>query len=902
MKIELKALIERLNPLCRRALERAAELCVSQTNYNVEVEHLFRALVDLRESDLHVVLRHFGVDEARLQAELTAGIDTFRRGNARTPAFSPDVVRLLEAAWGVSSLQLGADRIRSGALLMAAVATPTLRGNLEETAPSLASINRESLEEALGELLKYSPEAVNGLATPPGSIGAARRGPEGEGGPAPAPPRPAPDGGSALERYTVDLTSLARVGGIDPITGRDDEIRQIVDILMRRRQNNPILTGEPGVGKTAIVEGFAMRVAAHDVPEPLREASVRALDLGLLQAGAGIKGEFEHRLKSVIEEVKASLTPVILFIDEAHTIIGAGGPEGQGDAANLLKPALARGELRTIAATTWSEYKKYVEKDPALARRFQVIKVDEPDEDATRRMLRGMVGHLERHHGVRILEEAIRDAVELSHRHISGRQLPDKAVSVLDTACARVAIGRGSPPVQVDDASREAAQYEVEMAVLEREQRAGADHEERMKHLTRGLARAKLRRQELEARWKKELALIEEMDRIHGLLDGSVRQDAEGETPSQQDLQRRLVELGTELEEVQGDDPLVPVCVDGAVVASVISGWTGIPVGRMVKNEIRTVLGLRRRLEERIIGQPEALDSLCRRVGTSSAGLEDPRKPTGVFLFVGPSGVGKTETARALADFLYGGERNMVSVNMSEYQEAHTVSSLKGAPPGYVGFGTGGVLTEAVRRRPYSVVLLDEVEKAHQDVIELFYQVFDRGEMEDGEGQLIDFRHTLIILTSNVGGDAIADLVRRSKERPDAEALVEAIRPELRSYFPAALLGRLVIVPFYPLGDGEITEIVELKLAEIQKRVWEKHLTDLTHDPDVVRAVAERCTEVDSGARNIDSILSDTMLPELSTKILEYMAEGQPLNSIRVGLADDGRFRYDLSFKEIAAS
>ncbi len=897
MRIELKALIEKLNPLCRRALERAAELCVSQTNYNVEVEHLFKALLDLRESDLHVILRHFGVGEAHVQSELTAGIDRFKRGNSRTPAFSQDLVRLLEAAWSVSSLQLDSSRVRSGAFLMAALATPTLRGALQETAPSLAGINRESLEESLGELVAHSPEAGEaGASGAPAST--RRRGEEGKTGDGVAAPS-APGSESALDRFTVDLTSLARMGGIDPITGRDDEIRQIVDILMRRRQNNPILTGEPGVGKTAIVEGFAMRVAARDVPEALQDATIRALDLGLLQAGAGIKGEFEHRLKSVIEEVKASVAPVILFIDEAHTIIGAGAPQGQGDAANLLKPALARGELRTIAATTWSEYKRYVEKDPALARRFQVIKVEEPDVEETRRMLRGMVGHLERHHGVRILEDAIRDAAELSHRHISGRKLPDKAVSVLDTACARVAIGRGSPPVQLEDAIREAVQCEVELGVLEREQRAGADHEERIKHLTRAMARAKLRRQEIEVRWKKESAVIEQMDRIQGILDGTIRAEADEES-DEAALQKRLVELGSELEEIQGDDPLVPVCVDGGVVAAVISGWTGIPVGKMVKNEIRTVLSLRRRMEERIVGQPEALESLCRRVGTSSAGLEDPNKPTGVFLFVGPSGIGKTETARALADFLYGGERNMVTVNMSEYHEAHTVSSLKGAPPGYVGFGTGGVLTEAVRRRPYSVVLLDEVEKAHPDVMELFYQVFDRGQMEDGEGQLIDFRHTLIILTSNVAGDTISELVRRSSERPSAEAVVEAIRPELRSYFPAALLGRLITVPFFPLGDEEIMEIVEMKLGEIQRRVWEKHLTELTHDAAVVRAVADRCTEVDSGARNIDSILSGTMLPELSTKILEHMAEGRGLSSIRVGLADDGHFAYELGDGEIA--
>jgi type VI secretion system protein VasG len=903
MKVELKALIEKLNPLCRKALEKAADLCVRQTNYNVEVEHLFRAILDMGESDLHLGLRHFRIDQAKLEAELTKGIDSFPRGNSRTPAFSPNLLRLMERAWSVSSLHFDAVRVRSGGLLLAALGDPTIRGSLQDTAPSLAGINLESAEEALGELVRYSPESEGGAATP--LTGAA------EASAPSAPAAAAPSlSDNALDRFTVDLTSLARVGGVDPITGRDEEIRQIVDILMRRRQNNPILTGEPGVGKTAIVEGFAMRVAAGDVPAPLKNATVRTLDLGLLQAGAGVKGEFEQRLKSVIEEVKASVSPVILFIDEAHTIIGAGGAEGQGDAANLLKPALARGELRTIAATTWSEYKRYVEKDSALARRFQVIKVHEPDEDTACRMLRGMVRYLERHHGVRVLEEAVQDAVELSHRHIPGRKLPDKAVSVLDTACARVAIGKGSPPVQLDDAIREASQFEVELEVLEREQRSGTDHTDRVNHLKLGLARAKLTRNELEERWKKETGIAEEIDRVHAILDGRSTPSRPGEADADvlepmddaDALRARLVGLNERLAEIQGDDPLVPTCVHSGVVASVISGWTGIPVGRMVSNEIRTVLSLERRLQDRIIGQPEAIESLCRRIGTSSAGLKDPNKPTGVFLLVGPSGVGKTETARALADLLYGGERNMISVNMSEYQEAHTVSSLKGAPPGYVGFGTGGVLTEAVRRRPYSVVLLDEVEKAHADVIELFYQVFDRGQMEDGEGQLIDFKHTVIILTSNVGGDSISRMVREAPTRPTGDEILEAIRPELRSYFPAAFLGRLVTVPFFPLGDSEIVEIIELQLAEIQKRLWEGYHADLTYDPDVVRAVAQRCTEVDSGARNIDSILTDTMLPELSIHVLEHMADGRPLDSIRVRLDDGGGFAYELGTGEVAVS
>ena len=578
--------------------------------------------------------------------------------------------------------------------------------------------------------------------------------------------------------------------------------------------------------------------------------------------------------------------------------------------ANLLKPALSRGELRTVAATTWSEYKKYVEKDPALARRFQVIKVDEPSEQVAREMLMAVVGHLERHHGVRVLEEAVRDAVELSHRHISDRQLPDKAVSVLDTACARVAIGKSAPPVQLEDAIREAEQITLELRVLEREQRSGTEHGDRIENLKRALERAQQTEEKFRARWSEERSLVEEIDETHAMLDGGSRSEDDGDDAEDgsedvaEDLTtvtERLAELIARLEEAQGEDPLVPTCVNSSVVASVISGWTGIPVGKMVKNEIRTVISLRSRMEDRVIGQPEALESLCRRIGTSSANLEDPNKPTGVFLLVGPSGVGKTETARTLAEFLYGGERNLVSVNMSEYQEAHTVSSLKGAPPGYVGFGTGGVLTEAVRRRPYSVVLLDEVEKAHSDVMELFYQVFDRGQMEDGEGQMIDFRHTLILRTSNVGADTIAEACRQSEQRPTPEELIELLGPGLRSYFPASLLGRLVTVPYYPLGDQEIVDIIELKLAEIQKRVWEQHHADLTYEPGIVRIIADRCTEVDTGARNIDYILSDSMLPELSVRVLQQMAERCPLTAVHVRLSDNGRFEYDLDTQDAQA-
>jgi type VI secretion system protein VasG len=890
MKVDLKTLISKLNPICRKALEGGAERCVRQTNYDVEVEHILLALLDLPESDLRLVLRQYDGVPEHLHAELTRSIDGFKRGNTRTPAFSPAIPRLLERAWGIASLRLHETEVRSGALLLAVLQDLGIRSQLQENVPSLARLSAETLDAELPRLLQYSTE------------GAGHRGVSGGASERPlaarAPTSGHPAGGSqahsasplaqgALTQFTVDLTEEARQGRIDAIRGRDAEIRQIIDILLRRRQNNPILTGAPGVGKTAVVEGFALAVAQGKVPPVLQSAAVRSLDLGLLQAGAGVKGEFEHRLKSVIEEVKASPVPIILFIDEAHTIIGAGGAEGQGDAANLLKPALARGELRTIAATTWSEYKKYVEKDPALARRFQVIKVEEPDEETAIAMIQGVLGQLESHHGVRILDEAVRDAVELSHRYISGRQLPDKAVSVLDTACARVAIGQSSPPGPVSDARRQVEQLELELLILEREALAGAEQEDRRRQLRKSIARARQRATALEEQWETERLLVEGMLRLRSALEGGTSDDPEH-------TQAEFARLEREWLEVQGPEPLVPLQVDGRIVASVISDWTGIPAGKMVKDEVRTVLQLQPRLESRIIGQREAMAAVSRRIGTSSARLEDPEKPTGVFMLVGPSGVGKTETALTLSDFLYGGERNMITVNMSEYQEAHTVSSLKGAPPGYVGFGRGGVLTEAVRRRPYSVILLDEIEKAHPDVIELFYQVFDRGMMEDGEGQLIDFKHSLILLTSNVGSDLITHACRGG-HRPDPEALVDLVRPELLRHFPAAFLGRLVVIPYYSLGDAELREIVELRLAKIQRRLWERHRAEMTYDPGVVEMIAARCTEVDTGARNIDHIISGTMLPELSVHLLENLARETPIASLHVMAGEHGGFEYSIA-------
>jgi type VI secretion system protein VasG len=694
------------------------------------------------------------------------------------------------------------------------------------------------------------------------------------------------------------------------VLGRDLETRQIVDILTRRRQNNPILTGEAGVGKTAVVEGFALRVAAGDVPPPLRGVSIRTLDLGLLQAGAGVKGEFENRLKSVIAEVKASPQPIILFVDEAHTLIGAGGQAGQGDAANLLKPALARGELRTIAATTWSEYKKYFEKDAALARRFQVVKVEEPGERNALVMMRGLVQTLEKHHKVRILDEAVEAAVRLSHRYISGRQLPDKSVSVLDTASARVALSQSATPPAIEGCNRQIAQLETEARVLEREHATGGNHAERLAAIANQKQTAQAQLDALQARLAKERTAIQTVVDLRNKIEEIVAQPAASAasvsspagaagdgvaagnlTSLRSDLDRAMGDLA----QLQGEEPLIQSWVDSQSVAEVISGWTGIPVGKMVKDEIKTVLNLKDLLEQRVIGQPHSLDAIAQRIRTSRAGLDDPSRPIGVFLLVGPSGVGKTETALALADILYGGERNMAIINMSEYQEPHSVSGLKGSPPGYVGYGEGGVLTEAVRRKPYSVVLLDEMEKAHSDVMELFYQVFDKGMMEDGEGREVDFKNTVILMTSNAASDMMMKLCADPETRPEPEALAQAIAPELRKIFKPALLGRLIVVPYYPISDSALRTIIELKLGKIRRRLLETHHVPFTYSDDLVTEVSKRCTEVESGARNVDHILTGTLLPAISSELLTRMAEGLKLTSVNVGVDEKGAFQYEIN-------
>jgi len=882
----------KVNQTTRDALEAAVGLCVSRTNYEVEVEHYVMKLLDETDSDLQHILRHFDVDKSRLAADLTRSLDRLKRGNGRGPAMSQMLIHMLTEAWLLGSVDYGAGQIRSAFTLMALYSNEDLSRVIRDVSKELQKIQADALRKDLLQIVAGSHEdSITAAAEEPGAASAGSGQPRAAGGKTPN-----------LDQYTVNLSERAKGGKIDPVLGRDFEIRQVVDILTRRRQNNPILTGEAGVGKTAVVEGFALRIAHGDVPPVLQNVTLRTLDLALLQAGAGVKGEFENRLKGLIEEVKASPTPIILFIDEAHTMIGAGGQAGQNDAANLLKPALARGELRTIAATTWSEYKKYFEKDAALARRFQVVKVEEPTEEKCRIMLRGLVPMLEQHHNVRILDEGLAAAVKLSHRYLPDRQLPDKAVSVLDTACARLALGQNAIPPAIEDATRTIDDLAVQTRVLERESALGADHSERLGQIAQERAETEGRLTVLRGRWEKERDLVTRIREVRSQLEsaGAPAQAAsDGQAAAVQPavdlapLRQELAKLNGELEAVQGETPLIRVCVDAQIVGDVISAWTGIPVGKMLKDEIATVMALDNQLGQRVIGQSHALAGISERIRTARASLEDPNKPVGVFMLVGPSGVGKTETALALSDLLYGGERNLITINMSEFQEAHTVSTLKGSPPGYVGYGEGGVLTEAVRRRPYSVVLLDEVEKAHPDVLELFFQVFDKGMMEDGEGREIDFKNTIIILTSNAGTDTLMKLTADPETMPSADGLVKALKPELNKIFKPAFLGRMVIIPYFPIRDETMKKIILLKLAKIQRRLFENHRIRLTYDDPLVEEVARRCTEVESGARNVDNILTNTLLPEISRRILGGMVERQRLDAIHVTTGPDGAFAYN---------
>jgi type VI secretion system protein VasG len=878
MSLNLKSLIGKMNNTTRSALEAAAGSCLARTNYDVEVEHFLMKLLESQGSDFALILQHYGVDRSRLTNELQRSLDRLKSGNARTPAISPTVLKMLTEAWVLATIDYGASEIRSGFALLALLSNSELARLVHDVSKELQLIPAEALSKDFYTLVEASSEQKT---TAPSGVAGGKASPA--AGNATATPH--------LDQYTQNLTATAKAGKIDPVLGRDPEIRQVIDILMRRRQNNPILTGEAGVGKTAVVEGFALRLAAGDVPQVLRNVQLHSLDLALLQAGAGVKGEFENRLKGLINEVKSSAHPIILFIDEAHTMIGAGGQAGQNDAANLLKPALARGELRTIAATTWSEYKKFFEKDAALARRFQVVKVEEPTEELCCTMLRGIVSALEKHHDLRILDEAVRGTVRLSHRYLAGRQLPDKAVSVLDTACARLSLGQNTTPPALEDTHRQIDDLETQKRILEREALVGADHAERIRAIDQGLADRRNQLETLTAQWEKESALVRRIRERRGELELAAGDGKNGAGGSESGT-AALAALEAELAQVQGKHPMMRVCVDEQIVGEVISAWTGIPVGKMVKDEIGAVLQLDQQLKRRVIGQDHALAAIAQRIVTSRANLEDPGKPVGVFMLVGPSGVGKTETALALSDLLYGGERNLITINMSEFQEAHTVSTLKGSPPGYVGYGEGGVLTEAVRRRPYSVVLLDEVEKAHMDVLELFYQVFDKGHMEDGEGRTIDFKNTILILTSNAATDTLMKLTADPETMPESEALATAIKPELNKIFKPAFLGRMLIVPYLPIRDEALKQIIRLKIGKIQRRLQETHGIVFEFDERLLDEIARRCTEVESGARNVDNILSNTLLPELSRQLLGRMAEEQQTERVLVELSPDGNFQY----------
>ncbi len=864
MSIQLKTLIGKLNGACRTAATRAANIAIGMGHGEVDVEHLLLALLEQPDCDLVAIARRSEISTTALEADLRRELAGVRSASARVPVFARRLQLMLEHAWLIASLALPQpDQVRSSHLLLALLTEPELSQQAARISGLFARFPVDGLKHRMEKYVAGSAEATVPLAADA----------------APLQPAAQP---AALAQYTVNLCQLAREGKLDPVIGRAAEVRQLMDILLRRRQNNPILTGEAGVGKTAVVEGLALRIAAGEVPPPLRNVALHALDLALLQAGASVRGEFEARLKNVIDEVRRSPHPIVLFIDEAHTMIGAGGTAGQGDAANLLKPALARGELRTIAATTWSEYKRYFEKDAALARRFQVVKVDEPDEETAAAMLRAMVPLMERHFGVRVRDDAVTAAVRLAHRYINSRQLPDKAVGVLDTACARVALGQCAAPALLEDAACQIERLSARIASLERDAATGAGG------AAAGAAPSPLpvlrdERGSLQA-WHAELAARHERERELCSRVLALRQegDAQAAASAQQ-----------ELHALQREAPMVPLEVDQHVVAGVVAAWTGIPVGRMLRDEIRTVQQLKPALESRILGQPYAVDTIVQRMRTARAGLDDPRKPKGVFLLTGPSGVGKTETALALADLLYGGERKLVTINMSEYQEPHSVAGLKGSPPGYVGYGEGGVLTEAVRRCPYCVVLLDEADKAHPDVLELFYQVFDRGTLEDAEGQAVDFSNTVIVLTSNLGSGAImqACLGRGDAPLPSPEELDALLRPQLVRHFKPAFLGRLQVVPYYPISDEALAQVIAQKLGRIGQRIGEHHHAEFCWDDALVQAVLARCTETDSGARNIDNILHGSLLPSVADVLLARMADGAPVSKVKAGVTRQGQFR-----------
>ncbi len=874
MDISRQALFGRLNPTLFKAIESATAFCKLRGNPYVELVHWLHQLLQAADGDMQRLLRHAGADLQVLESDLARALSALPAGATSISDFSFQIESAVERAWVYATLAFADDRVRGAYLLTALLKTPELRRTVLGISPQFAKVRADDLVETIPALVAQSAESTEAAydrsdlaPAVPGEANKAMS--------------PGASGKSALAQYCRDLTEDARAGRLDPVIGREHEVRTMTDILLRRRQNNPLITGEAGVGKTAVVEGFAQAIASGEVPPSLAGVHLLSLDVGALLAGASMKGEFEARLKGVLEESAKSAKPVILFVDEVHTLVGAGGQAGTGDAANLLKPALARGALRMIGATTWSEYKRHIEKDPALTRRFQVLQVMEPQEASAVTMVRGLVPTFETHHKVLIRDEAVRAAVKLSHRYIPSRQLPDKAISLLDTACARVALSLHAPPAIVELQRQRLAGAEAEAALLTKEAAFGRQNHLRITKAEDSICEMKADLARAEARWQQEAALAA------GVLAQRQAIAESSDAGTEESTRAALIALESELASVQGETPHLHIEVDEAVVAAIVADWTGIPVTRMVTDEVVTVMALPQTLAARVIGQDHALKQLGERIQTARAHLTDPNKPVGVFLLVGPSGVGKTETALALADALYGGEQNLITINLSEFQESHTVSTLKGAPPGYVGYGEGGVLTEAVRRRPHSVVLLDEVEKAHPDVHEVFYQVFDKGYMEDGEGRHIDFKNTILLLTSNAGADLLTSLCDDPTLVPEPSALRDALMPELRKVFPAAFLGRLVVLPYLPLAADNLGRIVRLHLDRVVARMREQHDIALTYGDTVVSYIVERCPVGETGARQLISFIEQVIQPQLARLWLGALAGRSPLLAIDIRLSED---------------
>ena len=881
-EISRSALFGRLNPTALKSIETATGFCKMRGNPYVEMVHWLHILLQDAQNDIASIRSAFNIDDTQLARDVVQTLDSLPRGASAISDFSPQIEEAIEKGWLYASLQFGAARVRTGHVLYGMLKTRTLLNALQAISLEFRKIDLNRLGSDFEAITKSSGEdtQVSGAPAAGGTGGAS------------APAGAAIGGdGSALAQFSTDLTQQARDGKIDTIIGRDGEIRQIVDILLRRRQNNPILVGEAGVGKTAVVEGFAKRLAEGDVPPSLKGVTLRALDIGLMQAGASVKGEFEKRLRAVIDEVEGSAEPIILFIDEVHTLVGAGGQAGTGDAANLLKPALARGALRTIGATTYAEYRQYFEKDPALTRRFQTVDIGEPDTDKAILMIRSVAPMMESHHEIVVLDEAVDASVRLSQRYVPSRQLPDKAVSLLDTAAARVAVSQHATPARVEDCERRLELLNVELEVVEREMGAQYREDDRKSALNEEIKTATKEFEAASVKWASEKEALAGVIAARDKLV-EARGQEKVDKKEVKSVEKELSKAITTLRKAQGDDPMVFGVVDADAVSAVVADWTGIPVGRMVSDEIKSTLDIAERMKARVIGQDHAMDAIAKRIQTSRAKLDNPNKPVGVFMLCGPSGVGKTETAVVLSELLFSGEESMITINMSEFQEAHTVSTLKGAPAGYVGYGQGGVLTEAVRRRPYSVVLLDEVEKAHPDVHEMFFQVFDKGFMNDAEGRYIDFKNTLILMTSNCGTDMIMDLAEDEELKPEPEAMAMALRPDLLKVFPPALIGRTVQLPFWPLSPDMLGKIVQIQLNRIKKRIEGNHKIAFEYGDDVVKFIVSRCTDADSGGRMIDNILTNTMLPEMSIKLLEKQMSGDKIKTIRVK-AGDGKFEYE---------